>query len=128
MKKRKTRRRQAPNGKRKRFRKKGRNQKKGKPELNHRTKMKMKKLRKENQERLNGTILLSLKKRIIARKKIKRKHRKYPKQRFRRRANRQSKRQNIQQESLSMLATGQNQRFLKTAMTAMLFQMCCLVL
>lgn len=128
MKKRKTRRRQAPNGKRKRFRKKGRNQKRGKPELNHRTKMKMKKLRKENQERLNGTILLSLKKRIIARKKIKRKHRKYPKQRFRRRANRQSKRQNTQQESLSMLATGQNQRFLKTAMTAMLFQMCCLVL
>lgn len=128
MKKRKTRRRQAPNGKRKRFRKKGRNQKKGKPELNHRTKMKMKKLRKENQERLNGTILLSLKKRIIARKKIKRKHRKFPKQRFRRRANRQSKRQNTQQESLSMLATGQNQRFLKTAMTVILFQMCCLVL
>lgn len=128
MKKRKTRRRQAPNGKRKRFRKKGRNQKRGKPELNHRTKMKMKKLRKENQERLNGTILLSLKKRIIARTKIKRKHRKYPKQRFRRRANRQSKRQNIQQESLSTLVTGQNQRFLKTAMTAMLFQMCCLVL
>lgn len=128
MKKRKTRRRQAPNGKRKRFQKKGRNQKRGKPELNHRTKMKMKKLRKENQERLNGTILLSLKKRIIARKKIKRKHRKYLKQRFRRRANRQNKRQNTQQESLSMLATGQNQRFLKTAMTAMLFQMCCLVL